>query len=817
MPKSIVKYAAMAVLSGLIAGSPAIAQSLLPARAPASAATLSLEAGANGTGDTGPGAAGGGMAGLGEGTILSTRPMSLARAAAARDHLLIAFEQPKSALTLEGEDDAVQLSFMLDKAILPAGGDLVIAYRNAVSVMPEASVLSVTVNGTPIGEFAIRSPSGFDRQRLAISPALLRPGLNQVRLRAVQRHRVDCSMEATYELWTEIDPHLSGFRPYRANRPNDFANLRTIGRNDDGLTDLRLVLPENAGAEALNRAAPLVQTMALALNRDDILVSVAETPGSGPGIDLVVVTDEAPAASGSGSINPADMRSSAPPYGLSVSVGADPRRAKVSLRTATSREIPGMLLTAIEGPLKDLLDNGVRAKRNGEIRAEASSAYTLADAGYVASPFSGRLFRSSFEMVLPADFYPAEYATMDLALHAATSPGLKPTSQLLVRVNGHIVKSLPMRDANGEVFSGRLMELPLRAFRPGRNQIEVLAELERRADESCLFAERDETTPRFILLDTTEIRVPELARVARLPELAAMAGSAYPYAGSAGVDVHALKPDAHSISTALTMIAKMSLAAGAPVPARVAFGPPAADHRGNALVIAPKRAMEDLARLGPATFPQAPARINFAYDYTLTDPISTASINLPGAALPIAMTTDPVALLDAFRQTTRNLGDGANTVESLGDMINDGFRSFRHWLNYERPSDVAPLVEPRRKAVLSQRPGVSGDGVVTWLTADSPLDMIDASTMLADPSVWNRLEGENVVLDLDKRSIRTMRPEGYFSHELKDYGPGNLRRVAAAWFSDHFRIYVALVIGLMAVFAIWLGRAVPKAGVRTDR
>jgi hypothetical protein len=50
-------------------------------------------------------------------------------------------------LTLEGENDAVDLSFVVDKATLAGGGDLVIAYRNAVSVMPEASLLSVMING----------------------------------------------------------------------------------------------------------------------------------------------------------------------------------------------------------------------------------------------------------------------------------------------------------------------------------------------------------------------------------------------------------------------------------------------------------------------------------------------------------------------------------------------------------------------------------------------------------------------------------------------------------------------------------------------
>ena len=747
------------------------------------------------------------LRGLGQSTILSTR--SIARASVEREAGLASFEQHKSALMLNGEDDVLNLTFVLDAQRVDAGGDLIIAYRNAVSVMPESSMVSVMVNGSPAGEFPVRSPSGFDKQVLAISPAMLRAGVNEVRLRGVQRHRVDCSMEATYELWTEIDYRSSGFRSQSANRGDDFASLRTVGRNDNGLTDLRLILPAGAGVDALNRATPMVQTLALALNRDDISVTLADSEGRGPGVDLFVANDDDPAS--------LDMVRGGAPYGLSMTTLADSDRARVVLHAATAREIPGMLLSAIQGPLKPALDSGIRARRKGEIHAEASSVYTLADAGYVTAPFSGRLFHSAFDMVMPADFYPAEYATMDLILHAATSPGLKPTSQLLVRVNGHIVKSLPMRNTDGAEFAGRKLELPLRAFRPGRNQIELLAELERAADDRCIFSERDHSVPRFILLDTTEIRVPALARIARSPELAALAGSAYPYAGSAGVDVHTLKPDVHSISAALTMIAKMSLAAGEPVMTRLFFGPRDAGATGNAIVIAPQRAVGDFVRLGSGGVAATPQQIDFARIPDSLDPVSTASINLPGAAIPMAMTTDPAVLLDAFRQITRHLEEGEATTFNFSQGMSDAYRSFGQWLNYERSSDAAPVMEPRRKAVMSQRPSVSGVGVVTWLTTDSTLDMIEASDMLADPAVWHRLEGENVVFDLDAHSIRTTRPQSYFTHDVKDYGPGNLRRIAAAWFSDHFSIYVALVLALMAVFAVWVGRAVPRAGVRTDQ
>ena len=749
------------------------------------------------------------LEGLGQSTILSTRPSPALSTTAGRDVSLMAFEQSKSALLFEGEDDVINLTFVLDAANVADGGELVLAYRNAVSVMPENSLVSVMVNGTPVGDFPVRSPSEYDAQTIAVPPSALRVGVNEVQMRAVQRHRVDCSMAATYELWTEFDEQASGFRSRSASSVTDFSSLRTVGRNVSGLTDLRLILPQGSGQVALNRASPMIQTLALALARDDISVTVADTPGTGPGIDVLVAADD-------DQFSLAAIHSETP-YGLSIGSGADPLRRRVVLRSATSGEIPGLLLNAVQGPLKTTFDSGIRAQRKGEIRVEASSVYTLADAGYASAPFSGRLFRTGFDMIMPAEFYPAEYATLDLALHAATSPGLKPTSQLLVRVNDQIVKSLPMRDTGGEVFSGRKLELPLRAFRPGRNQIELLAEVERSSDDACVFAERDDTVPRFILLDTTEIRVPELARVARLPELSSLSGSAYPYAGANGVNVQVLQSDAASISAALTIIAKMSVSAQTPLLTEINFGPPEAGASGNALVIASKRAADQLARLGSGGMPAAPEAIVFAQGFDSTDPIVTAAINLPGAAVPMAVASDPAALLDAFRQTTRNQGVSKTFSDGLSEKFDDIYQSFSKWLNYQGASEQAVAVEPRRKAVLTQRPNVSGDGVVTWLTAETSFDMTEVSQMLSRPAVWNRMEGESVVFDLDADSIRTTQPQSYFAHELSDYGLGNLRRIAAAWLSDHFRIYVVLVIAIMAVFAIWVGRIVPRTGVRTDQ
>ena len=73
----------------------------------------------------------------------------------------------------------------------------------------------------------------------------------------------------------------------------------------------------------------------------------------------------------------------------------------------------------------------------------------LSEVGYETQPFSGRLFRSSFDLVMPEDFYPGNYGSLDLKLSAATAPGLAPGAQILVRVNDRAVTSHMLYNPEG--------------------------------------------------------------------------------------------------------------------------------------------------------------------------------------------------------------------------------------------------------------------------------------------------------------------------------------------------------------------------------
>lgn len=742
-----------------------------------------------------------------ENFIMTTRQPALALEDAVVNPTLIAFDQPRSRFKLEGEDALGRFTFQHDMDKAGTIGELVIAYKNAVSVMPEASSLNIKVNGYPVGKFPIASSSEFSAHKFLVPANALVDGTNIVEIQAIQRHRVDCSLAATYELWTEIDFMNSGFLTEDEFTFSDLKSLKMIGRSENGLTDLRLVLPKNSGIGDLNAALPLVQTLSLALGRDDVAVTVSDKSGIGPGIDVYLAAMDRPDLNYPAAANAK--------HGLSVVQTQDARRVAVVLKAPSIGQATAQLLAGIRGELKPMLDAAISQEKHLEINADAGGVYTLGQAGYTARSFSGRLFRTNFDLVLPADFYPAEYATIDLGLHAATSPGLNPQSQLLVRVNGQIVTSLPMRDTDGEVFEDRRIELPMRAFRPGRNQIEVLAEVEKASDEACVYSERDETAPRFILLENTEIRVPQLARISRLPDLSVFAGTAYPYRNDERLNIYAVHADSRTLSAALTMMSKMTIASGAPLNSQVILGRPDNSDRDNKLVIAPRRAFIQSGPSADDEPHEVSYRIKFYDADWLPDLITTASVE--SIALPKVTQATPEDLLQAFRHKTQKTATELSTAAVIKQKFDDLTHRFQSWLKYEPAIDSAVTGDiDGRKANLVQTLDDQNNSVVTWLAADTPEDVVRASLILAEPDIWSTVKGSDVTIDLRTKQLSAQLPSDYKVHAFTDKSPSNLRRLAAAWFSDNFIAYIVLIVAFFAFFAVWLGRTIPKAGVRTE-
>lgn len=744
-----------------------------------------------------------------EGTALSgnllLKPAEKKVPAASMPVHLVPFEQSENAYTLSGEDAVSTFTFELDGPQASAGGMLNLAYINAVSILPDTAKMDVEINGRDAGNFVIASPNGVRTERLHIAAEFLKAGRNVVRVRARQHHRVDCSLDATYELWTKLDPASSGFASAAPSAIADFDNLLAIRRTAAHRTDIRVVIPGAMTAEALNEVTPVLQSLVLFLNRDDVTVSVSDKVGTGPGIDLIMAMDR----DGGATLSRLDL---AAPRGLSVQPGKTAGRAAVVLRAANLADVNAAVLAAVKGPMADGLKSGIFEKGRGVLSVDAGDRRTLRDAGYETRVFSGRLSRTDFSIELPADFYPAEYATIDLRLAAATSPGLEQSAQLLVRVNGKVVTSYPFRDRQGQQFDGKRIELPLRAFQPGVNRIELLAELPVAADAACRPEERNDSKPRFILLDTTAIEVPALARVGRLPDLAALSGKAYPYGNGKPFDLFVDRADAQSVGAAFTMLSRLALSARSPLMAKVALGAPVDGTGRDALVISSQNDFAELGAADKSAFPRAENIAASVANLLMPDPIVTASISKAASG------DDTEDLLQAFHNSTAASQGDLSFGTRAQQWLSAASANFSRWLSYQ--DDDAGRVAPHGAGslvTLSQMR--SPDGRATWtvLKANSPRDVDAGVQRLVEPGVWRDLQGGTASIETASLALVNLPATERYVADLSDRSPGNLRRVAAAWFSDNFQIYVLLVLASLGAFAAWMGLVVPRKGVRSDR
>lgn len=709
---------------------------------------------------------------------------------------MVAFRQSATAMRLEGEDAPRELTFYLSPDQVTTAGILRLSYTNAVSVMPDDAVLDVELNGKPLAAFPIRSPNGPATHDIPVAAKDLTVGWNQIRLRAKQHHRIDCSVQATYELWTQIDPLVSGFLTSARPKDGDFASLLSVGRNGDGATEIRVIAGQDAPQTTLRDSLPLVQTLALVLGREDLSVSVGDVGGSGPGIDLYLgdpLDAKLP--------QPARDALAAAPRGLFVRQGENGRHV-VTMRGSNKSEFQSLLLAAVNGPLLPLIRTNKLAMAQTRIDGESPGTHSLSSIGYQTTPFAGRLFQTSFDVVMPADFYPGDYATVDLNLNAATAPGLAPGTQLLVRVNERAVASLVLYDPEGTTLKDKPLELPLRAFHPGVNHVRVLAELPLASDLACDPAQREEARSRFLLLEETTVTIPPLARAGRLPDLAAFAGTSFPLKGSAAFDLYVDTATPARLGSALTLLTRLALSAGHPLPAELKIGRPDPRQSTNALIVGAGDEPLELAELAGQKGDRLP--------FSATDNLVTASVTA-GDQL-----SDSQALLDAFQVETRLEHDQLSLKSRVSDWVATASTTINRWLAYKDIGREDVKVDPRDKLISVRQVASSESSAVwTYVNATDETLLQQGVAALTKPATWTALEGEEAVIRRSDLELVNRYPESYSFFPITDTSPANLRRLAAAWLSDNFIIYVGLVLALVGGFGWWVGYVVPRKGVRT--
>ncbi|WP_026319174.1 cellulose biosynthesis cyclic di-GMP-binding regulatory protein BcsB [Amorphus coralli] len=750
---------------------------------------------------------------------------------------------PFSHLRLGGEIDFRSWTLYLTAAQAARGATLTVAFTNSVLVLPEASELRVFLNTREILTTEIDSPDNTKVVAVPITADMVRPGANAIRFEVDQRHRIDCSLSATYELWTRIEPRLTGLSFRGGNVPlQSLAELPAVGVDTTGATRIRVLQPAVMTAASQNRILEAAQIMAVRGRFSQPLVEIL-TPGMDapprPGVvNLVMGTYEdisrlVRGVSADGQGGPTAVLQDRPDIGPTVYVAApDERGLDVAMRRLESEIDPISRTNPIASTPPWHSPDAIEI--NGADR------FSLRDAGVFTQEFSGRRFETHFQIELPPDFFAAAYGQATIDLDAAYTPAVRPGSRLNVYVNGILATALSFTASEGRVFNKFPVRILLKNFRPGVNDIRISVNLLTDSDELCLPGGTVSTQQRFVLFNTTEFVFPAFARIGRVPDLASFGADGFPYSlGDRPIAVRVSGDSRDTLGATASLLARMAVTRGR------RFNAVAVDSI-SSLIGRPAIVVGSFAEVTPLVLQQT--RVDKVIPQSwLTPRASVADTQARGLSQYDeilqrlrAQTREQDALrnrnvsIDEFQSTDDLMTDERTQTEELYDRWRSEVRhgeGLAGWLGkvhdwFGRQFDVSfaaitagdmeedgPAISEQATLIIAQAAAPqSVDNAWTLVTAPTPALLSAGVAALSAAERWDRMGGRLSAFQVESEAVQTLPAENPTFLVTEALSFQNIRLIAANWFSINNGIY-AIVMILAAVFlGIFTHRVIEPMG-----
>jgi cellulose synthase operon protein B len=711
-------------------------------------------------------------------------------------------------LRLSGEVGDLRWPVYLTTAQAKSALSFRLGYLSAASVLPDASTIEVKINDKQIGTDTIAAPAGLRTVTFDVPAGTLQPGYNAVSISLQQRHRVDCSVAATYELWTKIEAAETGLVIAGDTRGmTDVADIPALLPRADGSLPIHILLSGRTNPPHVERLIRATQIISIAghflqpdldfgLPSEDIY-----------GVDLALGTRAAlarlPQVAGQlGAVGPL----------VAIVPATSSGRPKIIVTGSTDVEVD----QAIADLGRAIAERGSAAGLEAIARYPAlftsgATSLRLRELGIRSQDFDGRLFRKSISLRLPADFLPSDYARGTLDLAGGYAAGLLRGSQVRVDINGRNAGVIMLPYASGDIFKHNRLFLPLSFMRAGLNRIDIIAETPRREDADC--GQVDQR--RFLLLDTSEVSLPVLAHVVRLPDLGLMTAGSLPYlTGAAHLVVP--KPDRDTMSAALSLTARLAVAAGRPIPFHFSTKMDADGGDGSTLIVSPARQLDPSVMtavgLDPAEVEAAWQEIvgatassiargsasSLPGRWWLTSTDGPPACRLPARSAASFTMSSPIKALPVVAKATNNdnpleVWTGrAASVSGWQDRItkasNDAVewvRTLAHDVHFgagELPHSDDIKIDASLVLAQGTSPQ-SRDNVTTIITAPDAATLRASMACLFDPQVWSKVNGRLAVVNASNGDVMATPATSFHYVASAPFSLLNLRLVVAGWFS----------------------------------
>lgn len=694
---------------------------------------------------------------------------------------------PASSLLLEGEVASRSFPVYLTKEQAAAANSINIGYSNAVMVAPESSRLTVVVNDVTVGDMPVQSAEGTKDVRLELPAGLLRPGINRLTFNAAQRHRTDCTIRSTYDLWTSIDPAKTFLTlPDSATaRLASMDDIAAIGVGPSGQTKFVMVLPEMGQPVATNALMRLSQGLAMMAKMPnqtfDVVDTVPATVGAG---ELAVLVGTAGDLAPLLPSLPATAQTSAVATFVDALGGAGKLFVVSGPDWSSIEATVEGIVSPIDRPLGVMRESlSLRQRNAAEMPlVTGETSLTLAALGVRTGEFSGRRFRTGFDIGIPSDFYADAYGEATLLLDAAYSSEVLPGSHVDVYVNGNLASTVPITSRNGGIFRHLPIRVTMRHLRPGPNRIDIETVLMTQADAVCAPGASAQQEPRFALFDSSELRLPRFARIGQLPNLAALSGTGFPYNGQ--TDATALyldRLDADTLSTGATFLGRLAVSSGRALQVRPESSALAIGER-NAILIG------TLSQLPPLVLGQTH--------------VSAESASTWGATvLGDGQQGGTQEAFDTWQSRVRG-GSWRGQFSGIEAWLQDTFDISISSLRLLPGNEEAVVPDDDAHFLIAQ--GDSPERTATWtvLSAPTGANLKAGMEAVAQDARWQQLDGY-ATLDgkeadrLDTRAVNSTR-----FVVTQPWTFSNMRLIAANWLSSNILAYAVAFCGLSILLGI---------------
>ncbi len=651
-------------------------------------------------------------------------------------------------------------------------------------------------------------------------------------------------MQATYELWTQIDPTQTGLLlPKSDPGALTLADLAALPVDEQGALPIRAITPARASMGSVERIVRATQMISLAGRFAQPVVDFGAMAQGDYGLNLAIgqIYDIA------SQIEPVSIGAVNGPRVVVVPASGG-RRTTIVATGRNAEEVESALQQFTLEVAKKGSPEGLRAAAAFPgFRMSGGERIKLRDLGLVSQEFSGRLFRAAFNVILPPDFYSADYAKAELDMAGGYAPGLGRDSQIVVSVNGRNAVSFKLARQSGEVFKRNPMPLPLGLMRPGLNRIEIEAHLPVASDSACDPLAAISGSKRFLFLDATEIEMPRIARIARMPDLAVTATGAFPYGElKMRPSLVVLSPTRETVGAAATLATHLAIAAGTPIDFRLSVAMPEKTE-GPTLIVAPVPALdaamlrsvglrqEDLGKIwreridnpapsAPETLPRsellARHRLVLQRNFPAACHMPTPQGGFRKAERMAAVKTDgnAVASTKAQGSAPRDLYDEWDSdlrnqtglvarvrayVIGASNWASSQVNGARAWVTGQmEPAIERPALTQQASLIVAQSiEGDSAQGVRTLVTAPDAVSLSQSVACLVDPRVWRQIAGRIAVLNGSDGQVVDVPADASRLIMTQPLSVQNSRLIMAGWLSLNSKIYVALALLMAAILA----------------